>query len=49
MSAIAVVEKIASGDVYTQRLTFPEGLTIAEMAKVVARLRLGARVHQGGE
>ena len=34
MSAIAVVEKIASGDVYTQRLTFPEGLTIAEMAKV---------------
>jgi UPF0755 protein len=34
MSAIAVVEKIGSGDVYTQRLTFPEGLTIAEMAKV---------------
>ena len=26
--------EIASGDVYTQRLTFPEGLTIAEMAKV---------------
>lgn len=34
MSALAVVEKVASGDVYTQRLTFPEGLTIAEMAKV---------------
>jgi UPF0755 protein len=34
MSALAVIEKIASGDVYTQRLTFPEGLTIAEMAKV---------------
>ena len=34
MSALAVVEKIAGGDVYTQRLTFPEGLTIAEMAKV---------------
>ena len=34
MSALAVIEKIASGDVYTQRLTIPEGLTIAEMAKV---------------
>jgi UPF0755 protein len=34
MSALAVVDKIASGDIYTQRLTFPEGLTIAEMAKV---------------
>jgi UPF0755 protein len=34
MSPLAVVEKIASGEVYTQRLTFPEGLTIAEMAKV---------------
>jgi UPF0755 protein len=31
---LAVVEKIASGDVYTERLTFPEGLTIAEMAKL---------------
>jgi UPF0755 protein len=34
MSPLAVVDKIASGDVYTQRLTFPEGLTIPEMAKV---------------
>ncbi len=34
MSPLAVVDKIASGDVYTQRLTFPEGLTIAEMATV---------------
>jgi UPF0755 protein len=34
MSPLAVVEKIASGDVYTERLTFPEGLTIAEMAKL---------------
>jgi UPF0755 protein len=34
LSPVAVVEKIASGDVYTQRLTFPEGLTIAEMGKV---------------
>jgi UPF0755 protein len=34
MTALAVIDKIASGDVYTQWLTFPEGLTIAEMAKV---------------
>jgi UPF0755 protein len=34
ISPLAVVNKIASGDVYTQRLTFPEGLTIGEMAKV---------------
>jgi UPF0755 protein len=34
LSPIAVVEKIASGDVFTQRLTFPEGLTLAEMAKL---------------
>ena len=34
ISPLAVVDKIASGDVYTQRLTVPEGLTIAEMAKV---------------
>jgi UPF0755 protein len=34
MSALAVVEKIADGDVYTHRVTFPEGLTIAEMSMV---------------
>ena len=34
MSAAAVVEKIARGDVYTRRITFREGLTIAEMADV---------------
>jgi UPF0755 protein len=34
LTPLAVVDKIASGDVHTQRLTFPEGLTIAEMAKV---------------
>src|SRR5262245_16872481 len=32
MTPLAVVEKIGSGDVYTRRLTFPEGLTIREMA-----------------
>jgi UPF0755 protein len=34
MSPLAVIDKIASGDIYTQRLTIPEGLTIPEMAKV---------------
>ena len=34
ISPLAVVDKIANGDVYTQRLTFPEGLTIAEMGKL---------------
>jgi UPF0755 protein len=42
MSALAVVEKIASGAVYTQRLTFPEGLTIAEMAQVYESRGFGA-------
>src|SRR5262245_32930036 len=32
MTPLAVVEKMANGDVYTRRLTFPEGLTIREMA-----------------
>lgn len=34
MTPVAVVEKIARGDVYVRRLTFPEGLTIAEMARI---------------
>src|SRR6187200_1515427 len=33
-SAVSVVEKISRGDVYGRRVTFPEGLTIAEMAKI---------------
>ena len=32
MTAVEVVSKIARGDVYGQRITFPEGLTIREMA-----------------
>jgi UPF0755 protein len=32
VTPIDVVEKIANGEVYTRRLTFPEGLTIREMA-----------------
>lgn len=32
MSPVAVIQKIARGDIYTVRITFPEGLTIPEMA-----------------
>lgn len=34
VSAVSVVEKIARGEVYGRRVTFPEGRTIAEMAKI---------------
>lgn len=33
-SAIEVIDRIARGDVHKRLLTFPEGLTIAEMARV---------------
>jgi UPF0755 protein len=32
LPAVAVVDRLARGDVYARRLTFPEGLTIREMA-----------------
>jgi len=35
MSVVEVVEKLASGDVYGHPITFPEGLTIREMARIV--------------
>jgi peptidoglycan lytic transglycosylase G len=41
MSAVDVIGKIARGDVYTRRLTFREGLTIAEMADVYAENGFG--------
>lgn len=34
MSAAQVVEKIGRGDVFARRITFPEGLTILDMAKI---------------
>jgi UPF0755 protein len=34
MSAVAVIDKLAKGDVYARRITFPEGLTVQEMAKI---------------
>ena len=41
MTAIEVVSKIARGDVYGQRITFPEGLTIREMAALYESRGLG--------
>jgi peptidoglycan lytic transglycosylase G len=34
ISAIEVIDKITRGDVYTHAITFPEGLTIREMAAI---------------
>lgn len=41
MTPVAVAEKLGRGDVYVQRVTFREGLTIAEMASVYAARGLG--------
>ena len=40
-SPLDVVERLARGDVYTVAITFPEGLTIDEMADVFAARELG--------
>jgi UPF0755 protein len=44
MSALDVIEKIARGDVYGRRVTFPEGLTVADMAKIYEAQGLGKAV-----
>jgi UPF0755 protein len=41
MTPTEVIDKIARGDVFVVSLTFPEGLTIAEMAKIFAAHGLG--------
>jgi UPF0755 protein len=41
MTPFEVIDKIARGDVYVITVTFPEGLTIAEMAKIVEAHGLG--------
>lgn len=38
---MAVIERLASGDVFTRGVTFPEGLTIQEMSATFARSGLG--------
>jgi peptidoglycan lytic transglycosylase G len=42
MTPVDVIRKIASGDVYAINVTFPEGLTIAEMSKIFESHGLGA-------
>jgi UPF0755 protein len=34
MTAVDVIRKIAKGDTWVMRLTFPEGLNMMEMARV---------------
>ena len=41
MTPLEVIDKIARGDVFVVTLTFPEGLTIAEMAKIFESHGLG--------
>jgi UPF0755 protein len=41
MSASQVVEKLARGEVYARRITFPEGLTILDMSKIYEQRGFG--------
>src|SRR5262249_28836954 len=41
MTPAEVIDKIARGDVFTVPVTFPEGLTIAEMGRIVESHGLG--------
>ena len=43
LSPMEVVEKIARGQVYLRTITFPEGLTVAEMADIFETRGFGAR------
>jgi UPF0755 protein len=40
-SPVEVAERMARGDVYTRSVTFPEGLTITEMAAIFAKSGIG--------
>jgi UPF0755 protein len=41
MTPAEVIDKIASGDVYNRRITFPEGLNIQEMARLYEQQGFG--------
>ena len=43
IAAVEVIDRLARGDVYTRRLTFPEGLTIGEMAELFESRGFGSR------
>ena len=45
LSASDVVERLARGDVYARRITFPEGLTIREMAAIYQSRDFGPAAH----
>jgi UPF0755 protein len=42
MTPIQVIDKLVRGDVYVVTITFPEGLTVAEMARVFEAAKLGS-------
>jgi len=42
IAAVEVIDRLARGDVYARRLTFPEGLTIQEMARLYEAREFGA-------
>ena len=42
MTPVEVVETLARGDVYTRSITFPEGLTIQEMARIYESREFGS-------
>ena len=42
MTPMQVIDKLARGDVYVLNITFPEGLTVAEMAKIFETQKLGS-------
>ena len=41
MTPIDVIDKIARGDVHNRRITFPEGLTVREMARIYEQQKFG--------
>src|SRR5436190_342334 len=41
MTPLEVIDKVARGDVYVINITFPEGLTMAEMGKIFEAHELG--------
>ena len=41
MTPTEVIDKIARGDVYNRRITFPEGLNIQEMARIYEQQKFG--------
>jgi UPF0755 protein len=41
MTPLGVIEKIGRGDIYSRRITFPEGLSIREMARIFEQQQFG--------